>query len=779
MGNDLIKTAFRSQYPGGLYIQTSGMSPENHILVDYFKSIAGFSYENARSILPKHYLAKGIFLNTTHFIPDRFKEPLPGRWALIKKGLYRQDVGLVVTDKFKEARGSERIIVVVPRLKLPSLEQANPKETDKNRTHQRRPKTPLDSSSPHAIAQRFGLNVQLICRHESCSEREPDECPHGDKRYRLFGQVIDAASGFVVLKKSIHDIEEAVTISDRDLALFKERLSDLWNNVHDPPRPQSWSLVASERVEVNGLIGITDGALGEIVSTEPKVCIVRLDVEDAEHPVPYRYLRKFLRVGDVVGVPKNIPGLRQLNQNLIAESGLAHTEVERVQTPDEGFVVAVTKDMVDVYLKELELLLTLHRNSVRFITVANTASYPSQMSLLPKELPSPVKWRDHFGVVNESALQVISRMTHHVDYGTGLYTGQTPYEGLEVILQGTHQKRGNRMTVKGMRADPKFKSGLGVTLQTRMVQSVVSADAEYDYDHIRRADNHRFLHDLTQPPGMNEPIHGVSTNSYFTFKLGYVPTYTLREKMEFGIIPSPVVPQAPIHSLPPSFPSHEQSPLTSIDGIPGSTPAWTREEQAELRAGVDTWNPSSPTYWFANLELRKSLAGLDVKIATVSSGDQRAEICTVDGDIVVKEVSMVSNRRQYGRILDASEISTERCTWDVGELRTSQHLFVVARGKYVGRICRRVGYRQNATHAYVDFDFVVRAITLTKDSSLHGGNTMIEALDPYVAAVFEVDRKDLLVIAITAKQQKQGRDLVKKLQEIDWNKGLLDWNQRL
>jgi len=443
MGNDLIKMAFRSQYPGGLYIQMSGMSPENHILADYFKSIAGFSYENARSILPKHYLVKGVFLNTPHFIPDRFKEPLPGRWALIKKGLYRQDVGLVVTDSFKEAWGSERIIVVVPQLKLPSLEQANPQKTDKNRTHQCRPKTPLDSSSPHAIAQRFGLKVQLICRHESCSKREPDECPHGDKHYRLFGQVINAASGFVVLKKSIHDIEEAVTISDRDLALFKERLSDLWNNVHDPPRPQSWSLVASERVEVNGFIGITNGALGEIVSTEPKVCIVHLDVEDAEHSVPYRYLRKVLRVGDVIGVPKNIPGLRQLNQNLIAESGLAHTEVERVQTPDEGFVVAVTKDTVDVYLKELELLLTLHRNSVRFITVANTASYPSQMSLLPKELPSPVKWQDHFGVVNESALQVISRMTHHVDYGTGLYTGQTPYEGLEVILQGTHQKRGN------------------------------------------------------------------------------------------------------------------------------------------------------------------------------------------------------------------------------------------------------------------------------------------------------------------------------------------------
>ncbi|KAE9388861.1 hypothetical protein BT96DRAFT_947302 [Gymnopus androsaceus JB14] len=754
MGNDLIRAAFRSQYPGGIYIQTSGMSPENHILAGYLRTIPGFFYQNARSILPKYYLAKGVFLNTPRPMPDRFKEPLPGRWALIKNGLYRQDVGLVVTDTFKEARSSERIIMLVPRLKLPSVEQSNLKKAAKNRTRQHRPKTPLKSSSPHAIAQRFGVKVKLICKHKSCSKREPDECPHSDKRYRLFGQVIDATSGFVVLKKSIHDIEEAVIISDHDLALFKERLDDLWKDAYNPPRPHSWSLVASERVEVNGFSGTADGALGEIVSTEPKACIVRLEVEDAEHSVPYHYLRKVLRVGDVVGVPKNIPGLRQLNQNLIAESGLAHTEVEHVQVPDEGFVIAVTKDTVDVYLEELELSLTLHRNSVRFITVANTASYPSQMSLLPKALPSPVKWRDCFGVINESALEVISRMTHHVDYGTGLYTGQTPYEGLEVILQGTHQKRGTRMTVKGMRADPKFKSGLGVTLQTRMVQSVVSADAEYDYNDIRRADNHRFLHDLTQPPGMNEPIRGVSTNSYFTFKLGYVPTYTLREKMEFRIIPSPVVPQAPIHSLPPPLPSHEQSPLSSTDGIPGSTPAWTREEQAELRAGIDTWNPSSPAYWFANPELRKSIAGLDVKIATVSSGDQRAEICTVDGVIVVKEVSMVSNRRQYGRILDPSEISTERCTWDVG-------------------------YRQNAAHAYVDFDFVVRAITLTKDSSLHGGNTMIEALDPYVAAVFDVDRKDLLVIAITGKQQKQGRDLITiYFLERMWNVfNALPWNR--
>lgn len=747
------------------------MSPDNHILAAYFRSIDGFRYENIKSALPKYSLAHGVFLNALVPVPDRRKEPLAGSWALIKKGLYRQDVGIVIRDAFNQARSTERIILVLPRFKLPSLEQSNIHKSDKIR--QRRPKTPLESSSPRAVSKRFGVQVKLVCRHKSCTGQRPEQCPHNDKRYRLFNQVVDASSGFVVLKKHIDDLEMALTIPDGDLALFKERLSDdLWAEILYTPRPQSWSLVSSERVEVIGYTGIADRATGVIQSTGTKLCHVLLDEYDAEYSIPYIYLRKVLRNGDIVGVPQNIAGLRQLKQTVIPESGLAHTEVEQVvvQNADDGFVVKVSTDTVDVYLREFERSVTLHRNTVRFISASNSVSYASQMSLLPKELPTPVRWRDRFGIVNESALQVASSVANHAEFGNQMFTGETPYKGLNVLVQGSNALRGQRATILSMRADPKYKSGLGVRVRLGIVQGVATQDTEYDYNDIRRVDNHRFIHDLAPTAGIHEPIIRLppGSNSYYNFKLGYVPTYTVREQIDFGTLSASVAPQLPV--APPSLPAEPSQPIPmlSIDGIPGSTPAWAPEEIEEARQGPHAWNPSSAGYWFANPQLRDRLAGLDVKIATVGGLDKRVEICTISGEIVIREVSMVSNRRVYGNILDPSEISTERCTWDVGDGNSSQHLFVIARGQNTGRICRRVGRRRTAETDFCDWEFVVCAILLIKSTN-RASNTWTEALDPSWTTVFTANRNNLLVIAITDKQQKQGRALVKDLQSKDYS----------
>ncbi|KAE9401659.1 hypothetical protein BT96DRAFT_991829 [Gymnopus androsaceus JB14] len=327
----------------------------------------------------------------------------------------------------------------------------------------------------------------------------------------------------------------ALTIPDGDLALFKERLSDdLWAEILYTPRPQSWSLVSSERVEVIGYTGIADGQLGSSNPQEPSSAMFSLT--------------------------NMMPRLRQLKQTVIPESGLAHTEVEQVvQNADDGFVVKVSTDTVDVYLREFECLVTLHRNTVCFISASNSVSYASQMSLLPKELPTPVRWQDRFGIVNESALQVASSVANHAEFGNQMFTGETLYKGLNVLVQGSNALRGQRATILSMRADP--------------------------------------------------------NNSYYNFKLGYVPTYTVREQIDFGTLSASVAPQLPV--APPSLPAEPSQPIPmlSIDGIPGSTPAWAPEEIEEARQGPHAWNPSSAGYWFANPQLRDRLAGLDVKIA--------------------------------------------------------------------------------------------------------------------------------------------------------------------
>ncbi|KAE9402103.1 hypothetical protein BT96DRAFT_937406 [Gymnopus androsaceus JB14] len=305
------------------------------------------------------------------------------------------------------------------------------------------------------------------------------------------------------------------------------------------------------------------------------------------------------------------------------------------------------------------------------------------MSLLPRELPTTVRWRDQFGIVNELALQVVSSVANHTEFGNQMFTGETPYKGLNVLVLGSNALRGQRATILSMHADPKYKSGLGVRVQLDIVQGVATQDTEYDYNDIRRVDSHRFIHDLAPTAGMHEPIIWLppGINSYYNFKLGY---------REFGFIPTVEPVMGP--PLPPSEP-HEPSPLPSINGIPGSTPAWMREEHDELRLGGVAWNLYSSGYWFANTQLWVSLAGKDVKIATVRGIDERVQIYTTDGGVVIREVSMAFNKREYGRNLDPSEISMER----------------------------------------------------TKIA------------------------KNLLVIAITDKQKKQGQNLVKGLQALDYN----------
>ena len=89
---------------------------------------------------------------------------------------------------------------------------------------------------------------------------------------------------------------------------------------------------------------------------------------------------------------------------------------------------------------------------------------------------------------------------------------------------------------------------------------------------------------------------------------------------------------------------------------------------------------------------------------------------------------------------------------------------VVVRGLHVGQFCCRVGHELSPMHDHREWNFALRAILLAKLTE-RGSNTWVETLDSKFTKVLYVHKTDLLAIAISGSQQKQGCVLVTDLQK--------------
>ena len=130
------------------------------------------------------------------------------------------------------------------------------------------------------------------------------------------------------------------------------------------------------------------------------------------------------------------------------------------------------------------------------------------------------------------------------------YTGRPPWIGLPVkAIHGPFKDRGVG-TIQDVTADPESHSGLSILVEFTLGYVVGKrARLHIDYDLVRRADTGRFIHDTKWPDSPK--------NSYFQFKMGYFPEYSVQEMEAFHrsvLAPTPAV-DSPVHM-------HSSQPLS-------------------------------------------------------------------------------------------------------------------------------------------------------------------------------------------------------------------------
>ncbi|KAJ3730696.1 hypothetical protein C8R42DRAFT_715356 [Lentinula raphanica] len=121
---NVLKAAFPSYQPGGIYIQVRSMLPINYRLASYLRSIPGLLYPRHPKLtlplhsddstklpiakydhnvdMPIHTLVENAHTQR-HLVLDRWTRSFrPGTWAIARTGLYKGNIGLVIEDDANE-----------------------------------------------------------------------------------------------------------------------------------------------------------------------------------------------------------------------------------------------------------------------------------------------------------------------------------------------------------------------------------------------------------------------------------------------------------------------------------------------------------------------------------------------------------------------------------------------------------------------------------------------------------------------------------------------------
>ncbi|KAJ3964299.1 hypothetical protein EV361DRAFT_979380 [Lentinula raphanica] len=205
----IIRSAFPSASPGGIYLQVQSMLPQNTALASYLLTIPGLLYSASPRVvfpssrsssriptasartdltLPIHIAIEDIeSIENIVRAPSYLDRYPPLTWIKCKRGLYKDDVGLVVADHFDEVDYDvERLVLIPPRIDWAEVSSGR---TSLKRKHTAalRPEI-LPRTAVESIARTQCIPSQLECS-EGC--RDPDQCLHSEavqKRYKCLDQ---------------------------------------------------------------------------------------------------------------------------------------------------------------------------------------------------------------------------------------------------------------------------------------------------------------------------------------------------------------------------------------------------------------------------------------------------------------------------------------------------------------------------------------------------------------------------------------------------------------
>ncbi|KAF9065506.1 hypothetical protein BDP27DRAFT_1424814 [Rhodocollybia butyracea] len=733
----------------------------------------------------------------------------PNTWVVPKSGLYRGDPGVVVADVNENINSKEDCwVLFLPRTPRPEFEQPtqrarseaevseeitlgskrNRSESDvssdmapvSKRSRSSRP-TPIHrrkrSSCPHLwesgigttseIHERFPGNARTTCiAGTECDD--PLSCEHKKQTF-LFDQEI--YRGLAVVPQKINNLSRATQISHKFLQGFKACCPESEHPfLQTVPPPGSWSFTPEENVEVSSRyrgIGSTTGTIDEV---HPLYCeVVFSDGENTFlEAVPHIHLRKKFSSGDLVRIVQSVPPIKGVQQSQIPNSIVCTVELKVVPIAGlEGFVSSSNEKYVEVWVPELELMLNIDHNCLQY--------QPNLSALGEIRRENPFLLAEHPAAFSAERPMKHLDLTKHspnLDPNTQLpinpHTGVSPWKDLRVSIGGTESdKRGGykpaelikglRCTVLDVKADHSTHSGLAVLVRP----DGRSAVSWVDYSRVRREDNHRFLHEEQRSWESSRPL-------YYSFKRGYLPTYSDQERATLSGRLNPGYEAAMTQTYEKQVQKDREEEEKRKQRLEDEERKWIEYEETGGRdkspvvTGAGDAELELPEHWILNPRLKECLGERSIYVATSLSRRKDYAVSLRPGSDGQVEVWTDEKK---SRQLNLEDVDREAKSRTLLDHRYEQNLLVVVEGEHAGNFVRVLS---------VDWTRSLRCqrvqITGVKDKA---GKEYQEEILPDVPFLLEKDA--VAVVKQTEHARKVGNELMQTLRHLERDReGSLD-----
>ncbi|KAE9385183.1 hypothetical protein BT96DRAFT_950019 [Gymnopus androsaceus JB14] len=525
------------------------MLPGNHILASYLRMIDGlyirillvpsildgtvpFIADSTTLQFPKHQLVVGLNANKGWF-HERHADPFRvGAWVMATRGRYKGDYGLVVEDDYGEIDSTERMVLFIPRIRIPNFRpnaESAAAEPPKKVKSSRRP-SPVHLVGAGAILQlanKFKCKLKVECI-EHCNK--PDTCAHQEiNRKRVTFQGQTTRGGLALTVQNISRLKLAETLPD-DLVMSFSKVDSADILKTWMPPPSSWSFECGEEVAAVPF----DGGTLALEFAQEVFC--ELNIEDARlsllakesEPFLTIFFRKKMRVGDTVQLLAGVRPIKEITRTPVENTVVNMIRSEPLATGLWMFGSPKSQATLPLHPNTLRNL-SLNTIAVPFIPWPPFAKFHignNEQAIPTNPLNLVLNQSQELDTVSSSAEPGLSRLPY--------FTGKSPWEDILVTPIGRLQRKGYRGWVKEVKQDEKRISGIAVLIEYQTSNMTDSPREWFDYDVLRRCDNHRFIHDdYMGEQRAKTQLKGVT---YYDFKEGYVPKYTLEEEKEAYVL---------------------------------------------------------------------------------------------------------------------------------------------------------------------------------------------------------------------------------------------------
>ncbi|KAF9070981.1 hypothetical protein BDP27DRAFT_1419509 [Rhodocollybia butyracea] len=243
------------------------------------------------------------------------------------------------------------------------------------------------------------------------------------------------------------------------------------------------------------------------------------------------------------------------------------------------------------------------------------------------------------------------------------YTGRVPWQGVQVQVTHGPLKDFGIGIVKDVSVDSNPKSISGLLLDIQFESAYVYGErrgGRVDYDAVRKLD-HKFIHD-----GWSS---NMPKNSYFQFKMGYVPTYSEQAQKSLS-----------------------QRALVSSQNIvsrPSQSPASLYLRFADLRLK----DAFPKDFWLLDRRISQILGSREIYVLVPAEGkDVRVSFHHTSTGLELQGGSDHKGGRKSANIIDPRSLSNTPMSLKLKGSSTANGLYLICEGEHSGKLTRRVNY---------------------------------------------------------------------------------------